>query len=455
MKKAIIASALAICLLAQAALFTACSENITGNLAVTDRNGEKIAALKTISEDGTELAKNRYRAYVETVIEESEKIVAELQNCSTEEARKYLLSSECVITTAFDGTVYDSVDKAYKNLECEQLDFGCAVTDLEGNLLTLYSAGKNSGEFYNRATEKTPPYSSFKPLCVYTPALESGKADWSTVFPDEPIKKIPEKNGKLSDWPANATGTYSHKNTTLAYALKTSLNTVAVRCMQKVTVADSVKFMEDTWGLTLPYEKGKEKTYGEDEVIGNVALGYLNGGVSPADMAGYYQTFANGGFYTKPHTVLKITDKKGTVIYEYKAEAHQVIKSSTAYIMNKLLQNVVSAGGTGEKAACDGIAVGGKTGTGDSGNWFVGFTPEYSCAVWHGTALSANRSCEVFSNAVSGFPKGEKQQFPNCSAIKKAAYCCESGMLISQKCSRIDMGYFASDSLPEVCNIHN
>ena len=43
-------------------------------------------------------------------------------------------------------------------------------------------------------------------------------------------------------------------------------------------------------------EKKKLKTMGEDEVIGNIGLGYLQDGVSPVQMAGYYQSFANGGF---------------------------------------------------------------------------------------------------------------------------------------------------------------
>lgn len=442
------------CLLWEMVFCTACFRISRGSVTVLSQDDEQMVELQSLSAGRGELSGNRYRAYLEAVLTEGETIVAEQRGCTVTEAQRYLLQSGSIITTAFNGAVYEAVNSAYKALACESLAFGCAVTDMQGNLLTLHSAAGDENAFYNHATEKTPPYSSFKPLCVYTPALESGKAVWSSAFLDAPIKKITGKNGKQSDWPANANGSYSLQNTSLAYALKTSLNTVAVRCMQTVTVERSLQFMENAWGLVLPYEKEKEKAMGEEEVIGNVALGYLNGGISPLDMAGYYQVFANGGIYIRPHTVLKIVDESGNILYEYQPETRQAIKASTAYIMNHLLQNVLSPGGTGEKATCDGIPVGGKTGTGDAGNWFVGFTPNYSCAVWHGTTLKTNHACTVFANAVSAFPDGEKKTYPTCAGIEKAVYCCESGMLFSDKCRKADLGYYTSETMPGVCNIH-
>ena len=434
---------------------TGCSVGTKGSLTIVDEAGTAIAVVEALSDERKELVGNAQRAYAEAALSECETVMAERYGCSVEKARRRMLESECVLATGFNSIVSSAVENAYRNLESDSLAFGCAVTDLQGTVLALYSAGENEEGFYNHATEATPPYSSFKPLCVYTPAVEEGEAVWSSVFLDAPVKKLIGKDGKPSDWPANANGIYSYESTSLADALKVSLNTVAVRCMQQLTVKKSLQFMEDTWNLSLPYEKEKEEQQGENEVIGNVALGYLNGGISPLDMAGYYQVFANGGVYTKPHTVLKITDKEGNILYEYQSESRQVIKNSTANIMNRLLQNVLSAGGTGEKAACDGIPVGGKTGTGDMGNWFVGFTPNYTCAVWHGTALTANHACEVFADAVRAFPAGDKKVFPSCAGMKKAAYCCESGMLLSGKCRKVDMGYFSSDAMPEVCNIHN
>lgn len=436
-------------------IISGCSPGKGKELRIFDSNGEEIALLQSISDGYKELDGNDRRAYIEAVLSESEEIIAEERSCSVEEARDYLLKKECAVHTAFDDRVYESVKNAYESQGISELDFGCAVTDLHGGLLALFSAGSDNGIYVNYATEKTPPYSSFKPLCVYTPAIENGLAVWSSVYLDSPIKTVERENGQITDWPANATGIYTNENKSLFYAIKTSLNTVAVRCMQTVGVNNSFDFLDSKFGLSLDFEKKKAALYGDDEVIGNVTLGYLYEGVSPADMAGYYQIFANGGSYCKPHTVLKICDKNEETVYEYKLEEKQVIKSSTAYIMNRLLQNVVTAGGTGENARCEGVSVGGKTGTGDLGNWFVGFTPQYTCAVWHGTELEKNNSCEIFSEAVSCFEYTSDKDYPDCAEIKKAAFCSESGMLFSEKCRKADMGYYASDSIPEACNIHN
>ena len=141
--------------------------------------------------------------------------------------------------------------------------------------------------------------------------------------------------------------------------------------------------------------------YGEEEVLGNLGMGYLREGVSPVDMAGYYQIFANGGKYYKPTAIYEIKDNSGKSIYKRNVSINQVIEKSTADIMNLLLQEVVSENGTGKDAMIDGLAVGGKTGTGEKGNWFVGFTPEYTCAVWHSTQLEKNYGCKIFSKILN------------------------------------------------------
>ena len=93
-------------------------------------------------------------------------------------------------------------------------------------------------------------------------------------------------------------------------------------------------------------------------------------------------------------TNLRITDAQGKEIAAYKPEKKQAIQPSTAYYMTTFaLQGVVEPGGTGVKAKFN-RPVAGKTGsTGldikgiekyDRDVWFVGYTPEWTAAVWEG-----------------------------------------------------------------------
>lgn len=429
-----------------------CGCSSGGQVRVLDSGGQEIAALESLSEERTELDGHACRAYLDIALSEAEECIASLYGWDTQRARRYLLEEKCVLYTAFDSEASRALQDGYAQEGDPSVPFGGAVADLEGRLLAAFSGGGEEGENY--AAAKTPPYSSFKPLSVYAPAMEQGLIHWSTLYEDSPVKTITDSDGRPSDWPSNATGTYTHEMTALPAAIRESLNTTAVRCMQEVGVSESLRFLQECFGLSLDFEQNRLALYGEDEVIGNVALGYLYEGISPVEMAGYYQIFANGGVYHPPHALLKICDSQGKAVYERQEEGKQVIRPATADILNRLLQGVVSPGGTGQEAACNGVTVGGKTGSGDDGYWFAGFTPQYVCTVWH-AAGAENATSRLFSAVVSGLENDPDARFPQCPDVRQAAYCCESGLLISPACRRVDLGYYAAGSEPAVCTLCN
>ena len=445
-KKILIAAALAFCL-----LFTACAgggaeQSGSGGenkLVITDSAGDPLAEYITGKEPVSEKG---YSSYVGTAVAEASETIISLGLCEREEIVSELLSGGYVIETAFDRDIAAALKSAADGNITAGIGFGCAVTDLQGRLVAAYDGVKEYAFLHNA------PYSSFKPLAVYAPAIERGLAVWSSAFSDSPYKQVEREDGSLSDWPANADGKYSNKDVALPAAIARSLNTVAVRCMKRVGVLNSLDFLRDSFGRNFDSERTRAEIYGEEEVIGNCALGYLYDGVSPAEMAGFYQIFANGGTYFAPKTVMRIT-KNGKEIYKYSPEGKRVIKESTAYIMNRLLCGVVMPGGTGAAARLDAVEVGGKTGSGDDGYWFVGFTPDYTCAVWHDITLGYSLSPAVFAAAVSGFPASGKS-YPECPDVQKMVYCTDTGLLSFGGCPHTDAGYFDKDNLPEYCNAH-
>ena len=419
-------------------------------ITIYDAQGNVLIA----TDKESEIYKTEYWSYLEIVLEEMTQIIAQQKQCDTQQARKDLYSQSYEIYTYFDSTTFDAL-KVLKSRWGKHLNMAGAITDLKGNLLAVYCSDTED-QHINYTLERRSPYSSFKALSVYTPAVEKGIANWSTLYLDSPYKQIINSQGKLEDWPANANGVFSQKNITVYEALRTSMNTVAVKCLKDVGVTQSMKFLQENLGIPLAQEQYVVEKYGEEEVIGNIALGYLETGITPVEMAGYYQMFANGGSYIPPKTVSMVKLEDGSVGYVRKEEAKQVISAATADYMNKLLQGVVAPGGTGQMAQCSDVEVAGKTGTGDSyaDNWFVGFTPGYSLAVWHGQH-DTNQAEEMFAAVInklySNLPNANRK-FVTHHNLYQVAYCVHSGKAFSAECTLIDVGYFANKNDLPVCD---
>lgn len=420
-----------------------------GSIAIYDADGVLLASPRKRNVEAQNLADEGYSSYVSLVLEEAVSILATAHDCDSVTAERKLFRGGYTIHTVFDQTVYAAMANAYASYAAEGLAFGCAITDYAGNLFAVYSGGD---ERY--ALDTHAPCSAIKPLSVYAPAIENGVIDWSTKIEDKPFKKLPDETGRVTNWPTNARGGYTYEKTGIYECIQQSLNTTAVHCLNSLSVAKSMKFLQEAFDMDLSYEQNRMAFAGADEVIGALAMGSLYKGFTPAEFAGYYQIFGNGGLYERPHTISEIRDSDGKVIYTYAGEAKQAIGADTAYIMNQLLQSVVKPGGTGADAKVSGVPLAGKTGTGDGDNWFVGITPQYSCAVWHGDTRSGNIADRLFSEVFSGMKEHTVKQFPDCADVRKAVCCSESGLQFSSSCRNMQIGYYAADSVPAVCDQH-
>lgn len=447
MKKNLVFFSALIVLLLTLFMFSSCT---TKEITLKDNKGKVFAKVSSAKLEKS----SEYSSYSELVINEAIGIIADINGCDEEKAEKLLFKNSYTIDTFLDREIFSSIETAYNKSDVKEIPFGCAVTNLKGGLCAVYSS--ESKEESNFAITGFSPYSSLKPLSVYAPAIESGKAYWSKVYEDSPYKQIMDENGELVNWPENATGTYTNSNTTVYQAIKESINTVAVKCLDDYGVNNSISFLKENFDINLDYESKKATNEDEDEVIGNLAMGYLYDGVSVIDMAGYYQIFGNGGKYYKPEAITKIIDDNGKTIYTKNNDYKQVVSEPTAFIMNELLQGVVQSGGTGAGAKMDDIEVGGKTGTGIANDchWFVGFVPQYSCAVWHGGSLVDNYSPQIFKSIMQALKLDESVKYPKCREIKQAIYCADSGLLCNENCKRVDMGYYFADEIIKKCKIH-
>ena len=116
------------------------------------------------------------------------------------------------------------------------------------------------------------------------------------------------------------------------------------------------------------------------------AIGGLAYGVTPLEQADGYATLANGGTHHDPTAISKVEFPDGKVDEIESEEGERVLTTGQAYDVTNVLKGVITQGtGAGyTNLPCSEVA--GKTGTseGESDAWFVGFTPEFSTAVWVG-----------------------------------------------------------------------
>lgn len=221
---------------------------------------------------------------------------------------------------------------------------------------------------FNRAWQaRRQPGSTFKPV-LYSAAVEKGWTPQSTID-DSPLTV---KIGADEIWkPKNSDLTYMGK-ITLAEALKYSRNVAAVRLGQIVGIDAVIK---------LAYKMGVTEKLAPHP---SLALGSVE--VSPLEMASVYTIFPNEGIGVDVVSIKRVVDAREEAVEEHTfANKRDVIGPRTAHAMVEMMKSVVDEG-TARNAILKDHDVAGKTGTTDSFRdaWFIGFTAEYTAAVWVG-----------------------------------------------------------------------
>ncbi|MGV3463701.1 MAG: transglycosylase domain-containing protein, partial [Heyndrickxia sp.] len=222
------------------------------------------------------------------------------------------------------------------------------------------------------------PGSSFKPIFDYGPAIENFK--WSTAHQINDQPTTYSTGQSISNWDHQY-----HGNLSIRKALQWSYNVPALLTLREVGMPKAQNFAEKL-GITF-----KDNTVYESYAIGSNT-------VNPLEMAGAYSAFGNKGIYNTPHFVQKVVFPNGKVV-NFKPKPEIVMQDYTAYLVTDMLRTVVQSG-TGTTANIPGLDVAGKTGTTNfedktigkygypkeatNDSWMVGYTPQYTMAVWTG-----------------------------------------------------------------------
>lgn len=227
--------------------------------------------------------------------------------------------------------------------------------------------GRDYGESqFNRATKALRQAgSSFKPY-VYAAAMEDGMTP-RTVISDGPIS-----------W-----GTWSPRNYGRSYAGRVDLTTALVKSLNTVPVRLAKDYL-----TTAPIVKLTKAMGIESPISSHKTMVLGTSGMTVMDQATGYNVFASGGMAGTRHAFSQILNRRGDVLWSWEQDApepRRALTEKAAFEMNSMLVQVPEWG-TGRRAALPMTRVAGKTGTTQSYRdaWFVGFTGNYTAAVWYG-----------------------------------------------------------------------
>ncbi|MGN7305670.1 PBP1A family penicillin-binding protein [Bacillus subtilis] len=320
---------------------------------------------------------NKYSAFVEEVMKEID-----------EKSDVDPSADGLKIYTTLDTKAQDKLDELMDGDTVgftEGMQGGVTLLDTKTGEVRAIGAGRNStvGGFNYATQGKTQPGSTIKPILDYGPVIENKK--WSTYEQIDDSAYTYSNGTPIRDFDRRYKGLMSMRQ-----ALAQSRNIPALKAFQAVGKDTAVDFANDL-GLGLV----------KDDVTEAYSIGGFgdsNKGVSSLTMAGAYSAFGNNGTYNEPHFVKSIEFNDGTKL-DLTPKSKSAMSDYTAFMITDMLKTAVKTG-TGQLAQVPGVEVAGKTGTtnfddttmqkyniaqgGVPDSWFVGYTPQYTAAVWTG-----------------------------------------------------------------------
>jgi len=360
-----------------------------------------------------------------------------------------------LVRTTLDRSMQEAAEKAVADVLNREGDPSAALVAIQpstGEVLAMVGGLDFKTQQFNVAVQgKRQPGSAFKPFVLAT-ALAEGVSPEKT-FPS--AARSFDVNGK--PWKVTGSSAGTNGMMRLRQATELSVNSVYAQLILDVG-ADNVVRTGEKLGL----HKGITP-------VPAIALGGLEDGVSPLEMAQAYATLANGGVRTTPYGVSTVKLPDATVLGETKPSAEKAIDPGVAYLTTDILRGVIERG-TGTSAKI-GRQAAGKTGTTQQYRdaWFVGYTPDLVCAVWVGYPDSQREMKGVHGVNVSGgtlpaaiwgrFMKDAlkdtpKTEFKQPKGLTHIEVCSESGLSATEFCPTRMSALVLANNLPPACEAH-
>lgn len=396
-------------------------------------------------------AQNPYPAF-------TERLLIELRPYySVEELRTAGLRVYTSLAPSVQQLAEDAISKGASKLE---KDRGIKADSLQGatvilenhsgNVLAMVGDRRPHYPGFNRALDARRQVGSLIKPAVYLTALERAhEYNLGTLIDDAPIR---EETADGQVWMPSNFNNRSHGQIPLYVALSRSYNQATARL-----------------GLDLGIENVRQtiRRLGVQASLPRVPSLFLGAvELTPFQVAGMYQTMANGGEHVEPRTLLAVSKANGEQVQRFRPKSNRGVDQVPIYLLRYGLEQVMREG-TGKSAyrrLPDSVPFAGKTGTTNNyrDSWFAGFSPGVTAVVWLGrddnerTSLTgATGALSIWTEIMRQLPhrhgriktprgvewkpvneKGEYMDPRNCEGGREIPVSVESRLEIDPRCER-------------------
>ena len=401
-----------------------------------------------------------YSYHTDALINEITEDIADKYNISETFATNYINMAGLTIHSTQDSSIQEQTETEFEKSKYSRASKIGGNSSQAAMVIIDHTTGqvlgcvgglgeKTEARPLNRATQSVRQTgSSIKPLAVLAPAIDKKIITAASIYDDT------EKDFADGYHPVD----YGKQlgKITVRRAVESSQNIPFVEIMEELKPKNAIKYMEKMGISTLTKE--------DESLV--LALGGLQVGISPLEMAAGYATIANDGEYIEPVFYSRIDNKSGKNILEPKQKTRRVFSKEVAYILKSILtQPVVGNNGTATYCKISGVDVAAKTGTTDENydRWLCGFTPYYTTVTWYGydqneTVEFNNRNPAglLWVNVMSRIHAGlQTARFEKPNTVSSATICAETGKRARTGCTNTYTEYFLWLTVPGLCDEHS
>ncbi len=300
-----------------------------------------------------------------------------------QEYREEDLTSEGLsIFTTLDTRIQDTLEQTVKSqlIQLEklpkstnELEAAAVVTRRDsGEIAALTSGREVTSSGFNRALDAVRPIGSLIKPVIYLTALSNPKKYTITSAVSDSEIIVPNKGSE--PWIPKNYDHREHGSVSLHQALAHSYNLATVRVGMDVGVNNVIGTLRNM-GVSREVESFPSFLLGSAQL-------------TPLDVTQMYQTLAGDGFLSRLKAIRAVVSAKGERLQSYPFVVKQAIDPAVTYIVNTMLQEVMTDG-TGHSAYDvfpKSYGLVGKTGTTNDAkdSWFAGYSGDYLSVVWIG-----------------------------------------------------------------------